>query len=50
MDVQINDVCRKNITRPTERFTHIDDNASGYHLIKYSKRWFGIQSAEEKLP
>lgn len=29
MDVQMNDVRRKNITRPAERFTHIDDNTSG---------------------
>ena len=49
MDVQMNDVRRKNITHPAERFTHIDDNTSGYHVIKYSTRWFGIRSAEEKL-
>ena len=39
----------KNFTRPAERFTHTDGNTSGYQVIKYSTRWFGIQSAEEKL-
>ena len=49
MDGQMNDVRRKSITRPAERFTDTDDNASGYQLIKCSTRWFGIQYAEEKL-
>lgn len=30
MVAQMNDVRRKNITRSAERFTHIDENSSGY--------------------